>query len=188
MNTKRQIIRVLPLIVGLLFLAPPLVAPAQTTTNKFDWNTVVTNIAIAPYFTYAPHAQNGASKVGGGVLGLYNLNQNIAAGIGVDWLGQFTMVSGNIQFKVPTHPLAYFGAPNFTVTPLVGAALGTPFSGNGNENNNITTMQIAGADIRLPWQVLTGNIGVGGAWVNVTGTKDYNGGTFRGFFAWSKGF
>ena len=71
-----------------------------------------TNYSVAPYLTYAPQAKD---KVGGGFLAVYDVPQltgtlgGIGTALGMDWLGQWSLVSANVTLYVPTHPLAHAG-------------------------------------------------------------------------------
>jgi len=51
-----------------------------------------TNYAMEPYLTYAPNAPSG-NRVGGGALMIYNVRAFTGAGLGVDYLGRFSLVS-----------------------------------------------------------------------------------------------
>lgn len=169
---------------------PP--APEQTPSNAFSLGsafeplTHASNYVIAPYFTYAPDAPQ---KYGGGVLAVYNINNYVGAGVGLDWLGQFNMVSGNVQLKLPTHPLAFAGGAwtNVTATPFAIGAIATPLGGAGSDNRSAATIAGAGAAVGVAdW--LGGKIDIGYGWVNWTGAGDYSGNHHEFFLAWHKPF
>ena len=147
--------------------------------------TQATNYAFAPYFTYAPSAPKGR-QWGGGMLVIYNVNDFLGAGIGGDFLGQFTLVSGNVQLKVDTRPLSFLGgyATNIVVTPfgLVGA--GTPFSGT---SQSVIGIADVGGNVAFGhW--LGGTFGTGVAWGTWTGAGQYSGERYHVFLDWKKGF
>ena len=91
----------------------------------------LTNYSFDPYVTLAPKAPAG-NRVGGGLLAVYNVNDYVGAGLGVDYLGQFSLVSCDATLKLPTHPLSWTGwswATNLVVTPFVLGGIGTPLGG-----------------------------------------------------------
>jgi hypothetical protein len=145
-----------------------------------------TNIAIIPYGTVLT---SGAAKgtVGAGLLALYDINNYVGTGIGIDWLGQLDTFSGNVQLKLPTHPLAGVGFTNFVMTPLIIVGLGTPLSGAGTANGSITSISSLGDDFTFAsaggW-----NFGLGAAFGVRTGAGKYSGDALNGFFSMSHGF
>ena len=145
-----------------------------------------TNYAVAPYLSYGLNNH----KFGGGVLALYNFNNFIGAGIGADYLGQFSLVSGNVELKLPLRPLAFTGwsfATNIVTTPFIYTGLGTPMSGAGGNNGGIST-HIGGGlnmDVAKLWG---GEISLGGALITRSGAGDYNGKYVNAFLAWRRGF
>lgn len=99
------------------------------------------NYVIAPYATYAPSAQ---TKVGGGMLVAYDFpsfsgtNGSIGMALGVDWLGSWSLISGNVTAQVATHPLNLQilsflpqSVRDLTLRPFVLAGIGAPMSGQG---------------------------------------------------------
>jgi hypothetical protein len=169
--------------------APP--APTSITLTTagetiLDHLKKATNYAVVPYLSYGLDNH----KVGGGVLALYNFNDFVGAGIGADYLGSFSLVSGNVQLKVPIKPLAFIGgnfATNFTATPFIYSGMGTPISGAGNHNGGISTHAGAGAyfDVAKLWG---GEVSVGAAWITRTGAGAYSGKYLNGFVGWRHGF
>jgi hypothetical protein len=145
-----------------------------------------TNYAVAPYVTYGLDNH----KVGGGVLALYNFNSFIGAGIGADYLGQFSAISGNLQLKLPLRPLAFTGwgwATNLVTTPFAWTGIGTPMSGAGGNNGGISTHIGGGLNVDVA-KLGGGEISVGGAIIDRTGAGSYSGKYVNGFLAWRKGF
>ena len=102
-----------------------------------------TNYALAEYLTYAPKAKN---TIGGGLMAVYNapsLNGDlggIGMCLGADYLGGWSLVSGNLSLRVNTHPLnvALFSflpasfTTNIVAQPYTIVGIGTPMSG-GNQ-------------------------------------------------------
>lgn len=126
---------------------------AQTSTNLPPastgiWDTVgqtlegITNFAVAPYFTYAKDAPK---HFGGGLLGVYNVNNNLGLGTGVDWLGEFSMVNANVSLKLPIHPFGFIGHPEWSLSPFGLVGFGTPLSGAEKANGTLSTIEGAGA-------------------------------------------
>src|ERR1035437_3494061 len=148
------------------------------------WNDVksATNYAIAPYLTYANKAP---TKIGGGILAIYNVNNYVGAGMGVDWLGGFRMVNGNIQLKVDTKPLSFIGWTNIVVTPFVLVGIGTPFSNTGG--GGVSTIEDVGAYVQFG-HFLGGRFLVGAAYGQWTGVGPYSVQRDHGFLGWKKGF
>lgn len=145
-----------------------------------------TNIAVAPYLTYGLDNH----KVGGGILALYNFNDFIGAGIGADYLGEFSLISGNLQLKLPLRPLAFTGWPwatNLVTTPFAWTGIGTPMSGAGGNNGGISTHIGGGLNVDVA-KLWGGEISIGGAIIDRTGAGSYSGKYLNGFLAWRHGF
>lgn len=145
----------------------------------------VTNWIVAPYATYAPDAP---TKFGGGILALYNFNNYIGAGPGIDWLGEFNLVSANVSLGVTTHPLSgLLGWTNFTVRPFVGGGLATAISGAGKANGQVSTVEFAGASTHLfTWKKI--DFGVGAAYSIWTSAGPYSGKHYQMFIEGRRGF
>lgn len=142
-------------------------APKSSIWGSFEPLFTATNWTVSPYMTYASTAP---SKFGGGVLCVYNVNNYVGAGAGVDWLGRFNLVSCNATLRFPISFTA-FGKP-LTATPFAVGGIATPFGGTGVNNGNIATIEGAGASVH---GLLPKNIGLGAAYVNWTGAGDYSG-------------
>ena len=108
---------------------------SQAQTNQTTLDKVIadmggisaTNLAVEAYATYAPKAP---TKWGGGALIIYNVNNFVGLGLGLDWLGSFSLVSANVQFSLPYHPLSSY--PNFELVPFALLGVATAYSGDGN--------------------------------------------------------
>jgi len=158
---------------------------SQTATTIFNDVKGATNYGIFPYATYAPSAPK---KLGGGILGIYDVNKYVGAGIGIDWLGQFSMVSGNVELKLPLAPLAAWGYTNFVATPFALAGVGTEFSGTGGSGSgSISTIQDIGGNLQVG-HLWSGRFDVGASWGQWTGSSPYDGKRYHLFLGWSKGF
>lgn len=171
--------------------APPntnAIAPVKALSSLWDNLKSATNYAIAPYATYAPKAP---TTIGGGLLAIYNVNQYFGAGIGGDWLGEFTMFSGNIQLKLPTHPLRSLRSSGWLhdleVTPFVLGGIGTPIAGAGNANRGLSTIQDIGAYMKFG-HLWGGQFGIGGSIGKWTGSGPYDVTRYHAFVSWQKGF
>ena len=166
-------------------------SPLQQAGNFLSPLLTATNWEVAPYLTYAPNVGPTAkTKIGGGILGIYNVSQNVGAGLGVDWLGGFNLVSANVTLKLPMKPLAFTGwswATNLVATPFVIAGIGTPLAGSGTANGGISTIEGAGASIRVG-TLWGGGVNLGGAYDNWTGAGDYSGRHLQIFVGWRKNF
>ena len=164
---------------------PPAVSFTVSSGLSAIWQDVkgATNFAIAPYATYAPKAP---TKIGGGALFVYNANNYVGAGIGVDWLGGFSMVSGNIELKLPLHPLASFGFTNLLVTPFVLGGIGTPIQSGGG-GSGLSTIEDVGADVKFG-HLWGGEFIVGASYGKWLGNSPYDVTRYHFFLGWQKGF
>ena len=147
-----------------------------------------TNYAFEPYLTYAPGVPSGR-RFGAGILAIYNVNDYVGAGLGVDYLGQATLVSANMELKLPIQPLANIAPTNsflhsITVTPFALAGVGKPFSGAGGGAIAITDMGAAVSFGHL-WG---GQFNTGLAYGRWDNAGIYSGQRYHIFAGWSKGF
>lgn len=144
-----------------------------------------TNYAIEPYATYAPSAPKG-QQFGGGLFIAYNLNNYVSTGLGVDYLGQFTMASADVQLKYATHPFSSLGGAltNIAVVPfgLVGA--GHPL---GGASSGVVAITDVGAYIGFG-HLWGGQFNVGGAYGRWDNAGVYSGNRYHAFMGWSRGF
>ena len=145
-----------------------------------------TNYAVEPYITYAPQAPS-KSKVGGGVFIVYNINEYVGTGLGLDYLGQFSLVSANIQLKVDTHPfkgLTWFGGAltNVAVTPFAIGGLGKATGGTSAGAIAVTDV---GGCIKFG-HLWGGQFNTGVAWGRWDNAGVYSGPRYHAFVGWSK--
>lgn len=192
-NPYRRILSLLIVISAILFAS--VLAKAQETNSWWleTWNaikplTTATNYAFQPYATYAPDAPSG-QKVGGGLLAIYNVNNYLGAGVGFDYLGQFTLVSANVELKLPVKPFATLAPTNsffhdVTVTPFVLAGAGTPMSG---ASVGVASIVDAGAVFQFG-HLWGGQFNVGGAYGRWDNAGIYSGNRYHATFGWSRGF
>lgn len=168
---------------------PPTISGALTELyNALETSglTTATNYAVEPYLTYAANAPSG-NRVGGGALIVYNLSQFVATGLGVDYLGQFSLVSANVALKVPTHPFTFTGvawATNIAVVPFALAGVGTPLSGTGSGAIAVTD---AGAYVSFG-HLWGGKFNTGAGYGRWDNAGAYSGPRCHFFVGWSKGF
>ena len=168
--------------------APPPTTPTVIGDLKDVAKAVVLpsdfkSFAIATYATYAPDAPG--TKVGGGILALYNLNAYTAVSTGVDWLGEFNLVSGNATLRLPIS-LKRYGL-DAEVTPFVLGGIGTPFGGAGASNGKLAPMYDVGGNIAFG-HFMGGRFGVGACWGKWLGSGAYSGDRYHAFLNWAKGF
>lgn len=147
-----------------------------------------TNYAVAVYGTYAPKLASG-DKYGAGALFFYNLNNYLAPGIGVDYLGHFSLLSANLTLKLPVQPFrTKTGLPTWlqklTVTPLGIVGTGKAFSGGGS---GVSTLWDTGGLIQFG-HLWGGKFGVGATWGAWDNADAYSGHRYHAFLDWSKGF
>lgn len=148
--------------------------------------TTATNYAIEPYMTYAPSAKD---KVGGGIFAAYNISKYIGTGLGLDYLGQFSLVSADVQLKLPTHPFASVSwAPtwstNIAVCPFALAGVGKSLSGGADGAIAVTD---AGAYVGFG-HLWGGQFNTGFAYGRWDNAGAYSGARYHIFLGWSKGF
>ena len=175
----------------LLILAIGLLLPQlRAQTNQTTLDQIIklvgspTNYAIEPYLTYAPSAK---TKVGGGALMAYNFNPYGGLGLGVEWLGKFSLVSGNVTLSLPFHPLPSL-FPTVQMTPFVLGGVATAYSGAGKFNGQASSVSDVGDYINFG-RLWGGQFDVGvcyGQWSNVG--PDYGGNRYHFFLGWHKGF
>ena len=127
------------------------------------------------------------AKIGGGAEVAYNFNQYVGMSLGLDWLGQFSLVSGNVTLGLPFHPAASF-FPNLITTPFIQAGVATAYSGAGKFNGNASTTTEIGDYIKFG-HLWKGQFLAGAAWGQWSNVGPAYGGTrYHIFFGWSKGF
>ena len=169
--------------------APPTVSGALTELYEAIESsglTTATNYALEPYLTYAQNAPSG-NKAGGGMLAVYNVSHLLGAGLGFDYLGQFSLVSANLTLKAPLHPFSFTATSwgtNLVVAPFVLAGVGTPFSGTGSGAIAVTD---AGAYIQYG-HLWGGQFNTGIAYGRWDNAGAYSGPRMHLFLGWSKGF
>ena len=170
-----------------------LTSQAQTITNStgflagFPGLGSATNISAWPYMTYAPKAP---TKIGGGVLAVWDVNNYVGIGGGVDWLGNFSLVSGDVTLQAPYNlgalPIVGSKLNGIYATPFVIVGIGTPIGGSGNNNGGISTVSDVGAEVSFG-HFLGGKFGVGGCYGKWTGVGPYDVPRYHIFAGWEKG-
>ena len=165
------------------------VSPWKQTLSSFSWSSVasISNYSFEPYFTYAPDVKV-SSKYGGGILALYNLNNYVAGGIGIDYLGQFSLFSGNLTLKLPIIINKYVMLPspfdNLEIVPFTLGGIATPMSA-------VTSSPImvwsAGGLIKFG-HLWGGRFNTGAAYGSWENAGDYTGKRINVFVGWSKDF
>ena len=150
-----------------------------------------TNYSIAPYLTYAS-AIKSSDKVGAGLLAIYNVNNYVGAAMGVDYLGRFSLVSGNVTLKADMQPfkqITFFSwlpdtIKNVWVTPFTLLGIGQPL---GNTTEGAATVWDVGASVKFGhW--MGGSFGAGATWGEWQNAGDYSGHREHLFFEYQKGF
>ena len=147
-----------------------------------------TNYAFEPYATYAPKNDSHAALIGGGALIAYNVNNYVGVGLGVDYLGDFSLVSANLTLKLPTHPLSSFVSSGWlhdlTFTPFVLGGTGKPLSGT---SSSVAVINDLGAFIEVG-HLWGGRFNVGACYGSWENAGKYSGTRYHAFVGWSKGF
>ena len=180
---------------GVTYYAQPPVANTIPTTNGLLLTVQAlgkdvasaSNYSVNVYGTYKPSVPNGGSKVGAGGLLIYNVSGHVGVAAGLDYLGSWTLVSGNVTFKLPFQPLAAYGFTNLWVVPNAIAGLGTSFGGSGSSTATVETIAGTGASVTFGhW--LGGSFDTGFEAVNLSNAGAYSGWDYRLFIGWGKGF
>ena len=144
-----------------------------------------TNWGWVAYMTKGNHKDAaGHTAYGGGILGLYSINNFIALGGGVDDLtgldnkGQATIISADVQARLPIHPLASFStnsfAQNFTTTFYLYTGTGTPFG--ATINSSFIVHEGEGVNLDLVSFGNDWNFGIGYAMIQRQNAGVYSGG------------
>ena len=165
----------------------------STNSNEFYqpfvniWQDVkgMTNVGVFPYASYSPKSGTTKAQIGGGIMAFYDVTKYVGTGVGVDYWGDWQMVSANIKLQLPTHPLASYGFTNITLTPLVIAGVGTPVS--ASSWGTAVSREGAGANIGL-FRLWGGEFSVGGMYENYQGTTAIGRDIYHAWIGWSKGF
>jgi hypothetical protein len=146
----------------------------------------ITNIDVSPYGTYAPKTLPGSNQHwGGGLLAVWNVREMVGLGMGLDWLGQLSLVSVNVTFQAPFHPDARL-FPTLEVVPIVLIGGEKAYSGNGNFNGSNGTVYDVGAFVRFG-HLLGGQFNLGGTYGKWT-IGDYQQSRYHISIGWMYGF
>jgi hypothetical protein len=109
--------------------------------------TTATNLGFATFGIYMPSTSSHKAAAGFGVLGMFNFNNYIGAGIGLDMLdNQVTMPNCQVQLQAP---LVIGGVGGVTVTPLVFTGAATPVGGMGQQNGSAVGLFGGGLDVKV---------------------------------------
>ena len=146
-----------------------------------------TNYSFDPYGTYSPKSPQ---KWGGGFLVTYDVNNYVGLALGVDYLGQFSLVSGNATLKLPISIGAYVPSSwtllqSVYVTPFALAGVGSPFG--GSSGSGVTTIYDVGAYLKFG-HLWGGQFNIGACYGSWQGAGAYSGVRYHGFAGWSHGF
>jgi hypothetical protein len=169
-----------------LFIALPAVAQTTNTLTKIGAGIAAlgssTNWGFVGYGTLG-HKTKLGTAYGGGILGIYSINDFMGLGGGIDELsgldrkGQTTIISANLQAQLPTHPLSMFWtnsfAENFTFTPFLYSGVGTPFGASINQSAVVHEGEGVNLDL---FKTGTWEIGLGFALIQRQNAGIYSGG------------
>jgi len=137
------------------------------------------------YGTYAPNIA-APQKFGGGILGGWNFNNYVGTALGLDWLGQFSMVSANVTLQIPIYPFRnsqIVWLRPVMITPLGIIGAGHPMTGS---SSGVSEISDVGGQMKFGhW--LGGNFGVGFTWGKWLDAGNYSGTRYHAFLDWSIG-
>lgn len=175
------------LLIAFFLLIGSNVTFAQTNITTVDKiiNLIgsPTNYAAEIYGTYAPKAP---TKIGGGALLAYNVNNYVGLGIGLDWLGSLSLVSANVQLQAPFHPLPN-QLPNLILSPFIISGVATAYTGGSSFNGNAVIISDVGAYLKYG-HLWGGQFNIGGCYGRWTGTGAYDVPRYHVFAGWQHGF
>lgn len=154
------------------------------------------NYAGVVYMTYASKA---ATQWGGGALLIYNVpaltagtgtnggSMGVGLALGLDWLGQWSLVSGNITLKADTHPLKSITwlpvwISSLTMQPIIIVGVGQAMSGS----SGAATLYDIGDSIRFG-HLWGGQFVAGATWGEWMNAGAYSGHRIHGFVGWEHG-
>jgi|SRR5579863_3335246 len=166
--------------------APPVTLGGLVAAGKTIFADLqgATNWAVVPYMSYGLDNH----RVGGGILGLYDFNDFIGSGIGVDELGSLSLVSANVQLKLPLKPLAFTGwswATNLVTIPFVYSGVATAIG--GTSGSGASTIEGYGANFDIA-HVFGGTLGIGAAYTQRQNAGIYSGDYIHGLLDLRWGF
>ena len=174
-------------LLASIICAGAIASNAQTNVTTLDHiiNLIgsPTNYAAEVYVTYAPKAP---TKVGAGVLTIFNVSQFVGLGLGLDYLGSLSLVSGNVQLSLPYHPLPS-QYPSLVLTPFTIAGVATAYGGAGNFNGAVSTVLDAGVAVKFG-HLWGGQFNTGACYGQWGGLGAYDVKRYHYFFGWCKGF
>ena len=146
----------------------------------------VTNMAVEPFGIYALQHPAGESQVGGGLSVFYNLNNYVAPGAGIVYLGQLSVFSGSVTLRAPFQPLPA-SVPDLWITPNILAGIETAVGGAGTDNGTVGTLAGGGVSVSFG-HLWGGQFNTGIEAVNRTAAGGYSGWAAQPFLGWSKSF
>lgn len=146
----------------------------------------VTNLAVEPFGIYSLNAPGGHTHLGGGLGVFYNLNNYVAPGAGLVYLGHLSVFSGSVTVRLPFQPLPTM-LPDLWVVPNVLGGLETATGGAGGDNGTVGAL--AGGGVSVSYGHLWGGqFNAGIELVNRTAAGGYSGWAGEPFVGWSKAF
>jgi hypothetical protein len=169
----------LGLATGLSAQTNAIVSPPTKVDQILNLLGSATNWAVESYATYAQ--KSPTTKWGGGCLVVYNVTDYVGLGLGLDWLGQLSLVSANVTLQAPFHLSTILPGQLVTtlhlqdvqLSPFVLGGIGTAYSGGGNFNGGTSTIQDVGAYVEFG-HFLGGRFNIGGCYGQWTGVGPYD--------------
>lgn len=124
-----------------------------------------TNWTFVGYFSLAD-SDKGVRRLGSGALAIYELTPYVGTAIGLDYLESFSLLSGNVELKVPIR------AGPVVVTPFLVAGMGM---GIGAATGGSVIAGGGAAVTVYRWKEDGGSLNLGYAAVNWSDAGDYSG-------------
>lgn len=108
--------------------------------------TTATNWGVTMFGIYTPKSSNPEKHGGGvwgvGALALYNFNQYMGAGVGIDWLdNEVTMPSAQFQVQAP---FRIGGTNGIIIRPVAFTGVSIPVAGDSPDNGTVEGLVGAG--------------------------------------------
>jgi hypothetical protein len=142
----------------------------------------VTNLAVEPFGIYALNHPVDKVPVGGGLALFYNLNNYVAPGAAVLYLGHASVFNGTLTLRLPIQPLPAI-APTLYVTPNILTGIESATDGDGGIGG------VTGGGLSVSYGHLWGGqFNTGAEFVDRTQAGGYSGWAIQPFVGWSKSF
>jgi hypothetical protein len=165
----------LPALGQVITNSPPAYVAGLEQVIALFGGSPPTNLTVGPFMTLAT---SGKARPGGGVVGLWNISNNVGVGGAVDYISDnFTLFAGQVNLKVPLYPFYWTHASwwtNVEIDPFGFAEVGTSLGTGTSSSSSAIIVSGLGANIPLA-HFWGGSFGVAGWYENLSGAGSYSG-------------